>query len=1059
MMQILAAIIYSVSAVIVFEYRFGVNFGKIFFDYSANSLEAINGIDLIDSSKMTISTDRGAYFSVGDSRISLPSNDISQYPTYPSVFSLVFWANFQDYSYYIFSRSSSVNFIKISRYSTQNQLSLHIKTPYFDSTELFSPISSLPPSNFNLGVWTLLILTVSNSIGLSMNTNTLISYTPAYTYSESGAYTTSLGYPSLSTSLVGTVWNLLLLDVPASPSDYLSASSSACLVPGCSPCTPAIVSEGLTGCISTQSSPLVDSFGTSCTGCSGGCSQSVCLTCSTCSQNTCQVVNSQVLCMCGGDSTSLATACQCPQYCYYANSRCNLCNPDCSACSSQSVCEACIAAFAVPTASGCECQTGYYNTTSLTEANSCIACNPLCSSCDSDGNCKSCNDPNAVPSSECACKAGYFEEEGENGSCMACYAECKTCSSFSTCDVCVDSNAIPSEAGCTCKEGFGSNGLIVYDGACIQCNEDCQTCTEANVCSTCKDSHAFPVGVGCACNDGFYQDNGVCIGCPIDCMHCNSTQCSSCWDTNAMPRGEACYCPLGYFILNNTSNNYTQCGECNNDCSSCVGQNACSECRVTGALPSGTGCKCPDYYYNDGIECVFCANWNSTTQGCIFCGADQYFNGSNCVVCPGLCMSCSQSQCITCVDHAEIANNVCVCSEFYEGVTECSPVPFNLNAVADANNNILLIFSQEITNNLTKTDFSLTIENANFEYSVIKWSAEEFLISIQYKIAIQAATTAKLLILENITSILNDTLYTLSYSVPLTYTNSSQSELSITYQAQATKYMVVLSSLSIVLSLLNFNFVSLWSFLNTLQLLIYIRLCSIYMPPKITLVLQTFRNINATPNVFAFIISPEKSDVPSQRFYDFGFTSTNIFLNAGSYLTALIILITNMLLIMILHNIRHKKPISYGVIKGFIESSLSKFRYSAFLRLYIQSYLELVACSLVGAITLSLQSVMEMFSLVACILISGVTIITPILALLFIRSHKAQIAHHDSQLFTKYGSLLYEFSNDKGLFSSLFYFFFFTRRLLFIGILIILDQFPFVQIISNFILSVAVSFI
>ena len=1051
---ILVIISQAVSSAI-FDYRFGLNFGKIFFDYSGNNLVAVNGISYNDSSTITTATDRGAYFSVGDCRISLPSNDLVQYPIYPSVFSLVVWAIFQDYSYYIFSRSSGAYFIKISRYSTQNQLSFHIKTLNFDTSELFSPISILPPSNFYLDIWTLIILTISTSLSLSVNSNTIISYTPPSPYSESGSYTTSLGYPSLSTSLVGIVWTLLLLDAPASVSDYLSPSSAACLVPGCSPCSPGIVSEGVAGCLSTQSSPTVDSFGTNCPDCSGGCSQSTCLVCTACVQETCQfasLATPQILCMCGGDSTSLATACQCPQYYFYTNSSCSPCNADCASCSACSTCDQCIASYAVSASVGCTCKAGYYNATALTDLNSCIPCNPLCVSCNSQGDCVSCYDGNADPSSNCVCNHGYFSE---NNSCIACYTECRTCRSFLDCEECVDSNALPGQSGCKCRNGYGASGAITYNGACVKCNEDCETCREVNVCTTCKDTNSYPADVGCVCSDGFYEYDGLCSRCPADCVHCNYTQCTSCWDASALPSGQGCYCPQGYFTEAHGLYNYTQCGKCGNDCSTCADGNSCSECRVVGSYPSGSGCTCPNFYYNDGIECAACENWNSEAQMCVFCQISQYFNGTGCISCPSLCLSCNENFCIYCKDNAQVYNNTCICSDMYQGSTQCLPVPFTLTTIADVNNNIFLIFSQDITNSISASDISLAIPGTNFHFAITGWSSRKYLISINYMTAVPNNASAKLIILSNITSVLNCTLDTDLYSVPLKVTVSSNSSTEITYQAQAKNNILILGSLSVILSLLNFNFISLWSFLNTLQLLIYMRLCSIYIPPKLNLVLKTFRSINMLPSLFGFIRSSSSEEIDG-RYYNFGFTSSNIFINTGPYMTALLITIGNMLVIISINRFKHKKPFSYDTVASFVESSLLNFRYCAYLRLYIQSYLDLVVCSLIGIITLSFQTVFEVFSLMLCFFFLSIAIMTPILAMVFIRTHKQQILEHDITLYKQYGSLFYEFYNDRGLFVSLYYFFFFSRRLLFTGILILLSDYPVLQIILNFVLSVSV---
>ena len=58
-----------------------------------------------------------------------------------------------------------------------------------------------------------------------------------------------------------------------------------------------------------------------------------------------------------------------------------------------------------------------------------------------------------------------------------------------------------------------------------------------------------------------------------------------------------------------------------------------------------------------------------------------------------------------------------------------------------------------------------------------------------------------------------------------------------------------------------------------------------------------------------------------------------------------------------------------------------------------------------------------------------------------------------------WGTLFYEFSNDKGLGQSQFYFFFFIRRVFYVIILVLLRKWPIVQISLNIVHSAIVSFI
>lgn len=69
--------------------------------------------------------------------------------------------------------------------------------------------------------------------------------------------------------------------------------------------------------------------------------------------------------------------------------------------------------------------------------------------------------------------------------------------------------------------------------------------------------------------------------------------------------------------------------------------------------------------------------------------------------------------------------------------------------------------------------------------------------------------------------------------------------------------------------------------------------------------------------------------------------------------------------------------------------------------------------------------------------------------------HRNEIKEAE-QVSAEWGTLFYEFNNDKGLGSSQFYFYFFLRRIFYISILIFLRDWPIIQISLNFTITTAV---
>jgi hypothetical protein len=124
------------------RYKFNQNFGEVFYDYSGNYLFSVNGKNSVDSLRNTIGTDRGAYFSVGNSIITMPPNDVSASFEYPAVFSVVFWVLVEDFTFYCFYCKSKTGLLYLRRYSIGSKLGVYVSTNSFVVNEQFSSTDS-----------------------------------------------------------------------------------------------------------------------------------------------------------------------------------------------------------------------------------------------------------------------------------------------------------------------------------------------------------------------------------------------------------------------------------------------------------------------------------------------------------------------------------------------------------------------------------------------------------------------------------------------------------------------------------------------------------------------------------------------------------------------------------------------------------------------------------------------------------------------------------------------------------------------------------------------------
>ena len=128
--------LWLVYASIIAEYRFGVNFGQVFMDYSGNGWYGVNGDSLSVDSNDVDCTDRGIYFSGGDSRVEMPSNSkVSGAFNLPSNWSAMMWVNLETTVGIILRRADSGSGPLFFVYQdSNNKISARVKVGTIDIT-------------------------------------------------------------------------------------------------------------------------------------------------------------------------------------------------------------------------------------------------------------------------------------------------------------------------------------------------------------------------------------------------------------------------------------------------------------------------------------------------------------------------------------------------------------------------------------------------------------------------------------------------------------------------------------------------------------------------------------------------------------------------------------------------------------------------------------------------------------------------------------------------------------------------------------------------------------
>ncbi|CAG9335919.1 unnamed protein product [Blepharisma stoltei] len=132
---------------------------------------------------------------------------------------------------------------------------------------------------------------------------------------------------------------------------------------------------------------------------------------------------------------------------------------------------------------------------------------------------------------------------------------------------------------------------------------------------------------------------------------------------------------------------------------------------------------------------------------------------------------------------------------------------------------------------------------------------------------------------------------------------------------------------------------------------------------------------------------------------------------------------------------------------------LKNYKYSLFVRFWIQAYLDFCAATVLGLINFSMNNPSQYTNIALCIGLFTFEILTPILFFMFSYKNLNKIQHKERGFERLWSSFFYEFKNDQGLMSTQYYSIFFVRRLIYILNLTLLIDYSATQVTINSVLS------
>jgi hypothetical protein len=242
-----------------------------------------------------------------------------------------------------------------------------------------------------------------------------------------------------------------------------------------------------------------------------------------------------------------------------------------------------------------------------------------------------------------------------------------------------------------------------------------------------------------------------------------------------------------------------------------------------------------------------------------------------------------------------------------------------------------------------------------------------------------------------------------------------------------------------VLSFMSGNFTMLWALLNAFQILRYMPYVDIDLPPALAAYYNSGLT-SRTPNFFTYFVpSDSRVTAGAKRL---GYKTSVFLLIAGENITVLALILVAWGLCWVLSKVCCSDPASS------LSKLLTKFKWNSLLRFSLQFFIPLLFGSLLQLLAFDFSSVsktantyLALFVLVFCV---GFTAAVSV----FIVKH-FQNLNELFELERNYGTLFAEFKNDGSVLSAAYNPIYLVRRTFYISLLLLLSDYPEVQMLLN----------
>lgn len=367
--------------------------------------------------------------------------------------------------------------------------------------------------------------------------------------------------------------------------------------------------------------------------------------------------------------------------------------------------------------------------------------------------------------------------------------------------------------------------------------------------------------------------------------------------------------------------------------------------------------------------CSMCAeNYELVNSQCSECPNTTFFNltTKKCDYCKGLCVTCrSDSICTSCVENSSIQKNVCRCEVGYSGTILCIRNLFAAWITLDSNNDATVIFSEALEKNLTKSDILVMINEEYQTYELLLTDYFTAIIKVDFQKNIAKGDRLVIIFVSELVSFDNSLLSTRNLTIGL-YPEAYNDIISKVEQSKYYAQVAVRVGISAVLgtSFLNLNPNSFFQFVNNIEIYAASTMYAIDNNPILLTFLTQLQFFSNVPNLYSCAINENKGVKIAGRLSNSGNNTNLLLLNSGNKLNILIVMLLIPVVVYLLRQLKIQK------ITFLLEKISEKFKYRAFLRFWIQSFLEILLNASISVLMSQFTNMIQIIDfMISCMLL------------------------------------------------------------------------------------------